>query len=108
MDNEASEAVFYTTTESVMLPLAETQQEDRVLYGFKWRDDLRPKSKEEIIPSWLQDLNFHTTLRARIDACYEKEGGAARKMSWRHEIWVACQDRGLGVKMFWEWGKKNR
>lgn len=86
VDNEASEAVFYTTTESVMLPLAETQQEDRVLYGFKWRNDLRPKSKEDIIPSWLQDLNFHTTLRARIDACYEKEGGAARKMSWRHEI----------------------
>lgn len=86
VDNAASEVVFYTTTQSVMLPLHETQQEDRVLYGFRWRSDLRPKSKEDIIPSWLQDLNFHTTLREQIDDCYKKEGGTTRKMSWRHEI----------------------
>jgi hypothetical protein len=86
VDNAASEVVFYTTTQSVMLPLHETQQEDRVLYGFRWRSDLRPKSKEDIIPPWLQDLNFHTTLREQIDDCYKKEGGTTRKMSWRHEI----------------------
>ena len=86
VDNAASEVVFYTTTQSVMLPLHETQQEDRVLYGFRWRSDLRPKSKEDIIPSWLQDLNFHITLREQIDDCYKKEGGTTRKMSWRHEI----------------------
>lgn len=86
VDNAASEVVFYTTTQSVMLPLHETQQEDRVLYGFRWRSDLRPKSKEDIIPSWLQDLNFHTTLREQIDDCYKKEGGTTRKMLWRHEI----------------------
>ena len=86
VDNAASEVVFYTTTQSVMLPLHETQQEDRVLYGFRWRSDLRPKSKEDIIPSWLQDLNFHITVREQIDDCYKKEGGTTRKMSWRHEI----------------------
>lgn len=86
IDNEAAEAVFYTTTESVMLPMIETQQEDRVLYGFLWRDDLRPKNKSMIIPSWLHDLNFHAGLRTRIDRCYVKEGGGKRRMSWRHEI----------------------
>ena len=85
-DNEASEATFYAATESVMLPFSETQQEDRELYGFQWRADLKPKSKVDIIPSWLHDLNFHATLRTRIDACYVEEGGGHRKMLWRHDI----------------------
>lgn len=86
VDNEASEAVFYKKTEAVMLPIVETQQEDRVLYGFEWREDLRPKRKEDVIPAWLHNLDFHATLRTRIDDAYVKEGGADRKMTWRYEI----------------------
>lgn len=85
-DHEIDEAVFYSETESTILPIVETQQEDRVLYGFRWRDDLRPHSPSDIVPAWLSDLNFYTSLRMRIDSCYWQEGGTARRMQWRHEI----------------------
>lgn len=85
-DRQATDATFYTTTESVMLPIADTQKEDRTLYGFQWRDDLRPKTPRDIIPVWLENINFHAQLRERIDEHYLQEGGAKRKMQWRHEI----------------------
>lgn len=85
-EGRAAQATFYSETESLISPIQETEQEDRLLYGFAWRGDLRPTSPRDVIPAWLHDLDFHFPLRARIDACYEHEGGVARKMQWRHNI----------------------
>lgn len=85
-EGRAAQATFYSETESLISPIQETEQEDRLLYGFAWRGDLRPKSSREVIPTWLLDLDFHLPLRERIDACYRNEGGASRKMQWRHNI----------------------
>ncbi len=86
VEGRAAQATFYQETESIISPIQDTQPEDRILYGFAWRGDLRPNIPNDVIPSWLTNLDFHLPLRLRIDTYYRDEGGASRKMEWRHNI----------------------
>lgn len=67
MENNAIQNVsFYTSPKSDVIPYKDAQMEDKVLPGFAWNDSLRPKSKEEIIPRWIDDLTFYAERRAAI------------------------------------------
>lgn len=53
---------FYRKPTSNVIPIRDAQTEDMTLFGFQWRNDLRPKGPKDIIPSWLTDLNFFLPL----------------------------------------------
>jgi hypothetical protein len=49
-DNKLNNISAIRTIEASITPMADLQEEDRVLKGFIWKPRDRPKSKEEIIP----------------------------------------------------------
>ena len=49
-DSGISLIKLYEEISETLFPEKDLKEEDRYLNGFRWREDERPKSKEEIIP----------------------------------------------------------
>lgn len=64
-NNQPYEVTFYHSPKSSMLPLRETSIEDRQLYGFEWREDLRPQGRGDVVPTWLTDFDYYVPVRER-------------------------------------------
>lgn len=68
VNNEPSDVIFYQGPSSKIVPIQDTEREDRELPGFQWRDDLRPHAPHELIPNWIENLEYYVPLRERAHA----------------------------------------
>lgn len=62
-DNEPVEIMFYSQPVSTITPIQDAEREDRELFGFAWREDLRPQSPIEVMPAWIESLDFYLPLK---------------------------------------------
>lgn len=63
-EGKPENVMFYKKPVSNVIPIQDAQTEDMTLFGFQWREDLRPHSPQDILPSWLTDLDFFLPIHA--------------------------------------------
>lgn len=67
-NREPKKVVFYQNPHSNMLPIQDATVEDQKIFGFEWREDLRPIAPKDIIPSWLNDIDFYRARKKELNA----------------------------------------